>query len=99
LSRFFNSPAGKRQAVSAKHGLAQQHLNVGAVKRTLIPVPPLEEQEEIDEALSTVDQKLAIHVSKHAALVALFRTVLYQLMTAQLQVHNLDPCAMTAIEE
>ena len=33
LSRFFNSSAGKNQSVSAKHGLAQQHLNVAAIKR------------------------------------------------------------------
>ncbi len=90
LSRFFNSDAGKRQAVSAKHGLAQQHLNVGAVKRTLIPVPPLDEQREIDNALATVERKLALHLSKHAALTALFRTLLHQLMTAQIRVHDLD---------
>ncbi len=88
LSRFFNSDAGKRQAVSAKHGLAQQHLNVGAVKRTLIPVPPLYEQREIDNALATIEQKLSLHVSKHAALTALFRTLLHQLMTAEIRVHT-----------
>lgn len=90
LSRFFNSDAGKRQAVSAKHGLAQQHLNVGAVKRTLIPVPPLDEQGEIDKSLATVERKIALHMSKHAAFTALFRTMLHQLMTAQLRVHNLN---------
>ncbi|MBI3247977.1 MAG: restriction endonuclease subunit S [Deltaproteobacteria bacterium] len=90
LSRFFNSDAGKRQALSAKHGLAQQHLNVGAVKRTLIPVPQLGEQREIDAALAIVERKLALHMSKHAALTALFRTLLHQLMTAEVRVHDVD---------
>ena len=52
LSRFFNAPAGKRQAVGSTHGLAQQHLNVAAVKRTRIPVASLEEQDEIDVRFS-----------------------------------------------
>ena len=97
LSRFFNSDAGKRQALSAKHGLAQQHLNVGAVKRTLIPVPQLDEQREIDAALAIVERKLALHMSKHAALTALFRTLLHQLMTAQLRVYDLDSPELGAV--
>jgi type I restriction enzyme S subunit len=90
LSRFFNSPSGKSQAVAAKHGLAQQHLNVGAVKKVRVPVPPLKEQDEIENALATVQSKLAHHRRKHATLSALFRTLLHQLMTAQLRVHDLE---------
>lgn len=90
LSRFFNTPAGKRQAVAAKHGLAQQHLNVAAVKRTQIPVPSLEEQTEIDAAMETVQRKLALIEARKNALTSLFRTLLHQLMTAQLRVSDLD---------
>ncbi len=90
LSRFFNSEAGKRQAVSAKHGLAQQHLNVGAVKRTLIPVPPLDEQQEMDHSLATVERKITLHARKHVALTSLFCTLLHQLMTAQVRIDKLD---------
>jgi len=90
LGRFFNSPAGKNQAVAEKHGLAQQHLNVSAVKRTLIPVSPFEEQEEIDTALGTVQQKIGLINAKKNALATLFHTLLHHLMTAQLRVHDLD---------
>jgi len=90
LSRYFNAPAGKSQAVAAKHGLAQQHLNVSAVKRTLVPVPSLEEQDEIDSALATVQRKIALITAKKDTLTALFRTLLHQLMTAQIRVHDLD---------
>ncbi len=60
------------------------------MKRTLIPVPSLDEQREIDDALATIERKLGLHVSKHAALTALFRTLLHQLMTAQIRVHDVD---------
>ena len=90
LSRYFNAPAGKSQAVAAKHGLAQQHLNVSAVKRTLVPVPSLEEQDEIDSELATVQRKIALITAKKDILTALFRTLMHQLMTAQIRVHDLD---------
>ncbi len=90
LSRFFNSPAGRQQAVAAKHGLAQQHLNVGAVKKTLVPLPNLAEQAEIDLTLETLDQKLRLATARKRTLEDLFRTLLHQLMTAQIRVHDLD---------
>jgi hypothetical protein len=40
--------------------------------------------------LDLVDRKLKLHERKHAALTALFRTLLHQLMTAQIRVHDLD---------
>ena len=86
LSRYFNSPGGKAQAVAAKHGLAQQHLNVGAVKRVNVPLPSLDEQAEIDDSLATVQTKLLQHRYKHATLTALFHALLQQLMTAQIRI-------------
>ena len=90
LSRFFNAPAGKRQAVGSTHGLAQQHLNVAAVKRTRFPVASLEEQDEIDVALATVQRKVALIEARKENLTDLFRTLLHQLMTAQIRVNDLD---------
>ena len=89
LSRFFNAPAGKSQAVASKHGLAQQHLNVSAVKRTLVPVPSLVEQDEIDSVLATVQRKIALISAKKETLADLFRSLLHQLMTAQIRVNDL----------
>ena len=97
LSRFFNSSAGKSQAMAAKHGLAQQHLNVGAVKRVQVPVPTLEEQREIVAALATLDAKRALHGRSAGAHRSLFRTLLHQLMTAQIRVHDLDLSALDSV--
>ena len=90
LSRFFNSESGRQQALNAKTGLAQQHLNVGAVKRTKVPFPPLDEQHEIADILQTVDRKIDIHESKKRSLQDLFKTMLHELMTAQIRVNDLD---------
>jgi len=90
LSRFFNSNAGKRQTVAAKHGLAQQHLNVGAVKRTLVPIPKLDEQDDVNLVLSAVDRRIQIARSRESLLKDLYHTLLHQLMTAQIRVHDLD---------
>jgi type I restriction enzyme, S subunit len=90
LSRFFNAPAGKRQALAAKHGLAQQHLNVAAVKRTLVPIPSLKEQDDIDSALASIQRKLLLITARKKTLNDLFRTLLHQLMTAQIRIHDLD---------
>jgi type I restriction enzyme S subunit len=55
-----------------------------------IPLPSPEEQDEIVTNVDCLDRKLAVHRGKHAALTALFRTLLHQLMTAQIRVHDLD---------
>ncbi|MEQ9369365.1 MAG: type I restriction-modification system subunit M N-terminal domain-containing protein [Coleofasciculus chthonoplastes F3-SA18-01] len=95
LSRFFNSPVGKSQALSAKHGLAQQHLNVGAVKNVIVPKPPtLEEQNEVVRILEEVDRKIRICQAKKTLIQDLFRTLLNQLMTAKIRVDDLDLSAL-----
>ncbi len=66
------------------------HLPEVQLKILLLPVPSKDEQDGIVECLNGTDKKNAIHQRKHAALTALFRTLLHQLMTAQIRVHDLD---------
>jgi type I restriction enzyme S subunit len=57
----------------------------------LIPVPPdIKEQQEIAAAISSIDAKIDLHRHRQASLSDLFRTLLHQLMTAQIRVHDLD---------
>jgi len=58
LSRFINSPAGRKQVLQGQGGLAQQHFNVGEVCKMLIPVPPVDEQQEISDVLITTDTEI-----------------------------------------
>jgi type I restriction enzyme S subunit len=83
LSRYFNSSGGKRQVLASKTGLAQKHLNVGAVKRTLVPLPSLPEQRKIACILSATDRKIEAEEQRKAALQVLFKSMLYQLMTGR----------------
>ena len=64
-------------------------MNVGAVKRSRIPLPPLHTQKEIADILTAVDRKLEAEENRKKALEELFRTLLAQLMTAKLRVPTL----------
>jgi type I restriction enzyme S subunit len=66
-------------------------LNKKDLVPVLIPLPSnIDEQREIAAAISCVDSKLRCHQRKYASLTDLFRTLLHQLMTAQIRVHDLD---------
>ena len=66
------------------------NINTGTLKTVLLPLPSAEEQADIVFRLDLVESKLRLHQRKHAALTALFRTLLHQLMTAKIRVHDLD---------
>lgn len=95
LSRFLNSGFGKSQALSNSHGLAQQHLNVGAVRRLKVPAPPTrDEQLEIVAILDAIDRKIDLHRRKRAVLDELFKALLHKLMTGEIRVADLDLSAI-----
>lgn len=58
LAEFLNSSIGKRQILNSQGGLAQKHLNVGAVRLLKLPLPPLPEQKKIAEILGTWDRAI-----------------------------------------
>ena len=66
------------------------NINSGTLKRVMLPLPNISEQTEIVDDLNLAERKLSLHHRKHAALTALFRTLLHQLITAQIRVHALD---------
>ncbi len=90
ISRFLNSAQGRMQSLRSSYGLAQQHLNVGAVRDVRIPLPALAEQHEVATALQTIDRKLAHHERKRDTLQELFKTLLHDLMSGRIRVHELD---------
>ena len=65
------------------------NINSGTLKRMLLPLPRLDEQKEIVCQLDLLERKLKLHKAKHSVLNNLFRTLLHQLMTAQLRVNDL----------
>ncbi len=89
LSRFFNTDAAKIQVQAGKTGLAQQHLNVSAAQKIQLPLPPVNQQDEIVSILELLDSKRRIAASTRGALKDLFRTLLHNLMTAKIRTNEI----------
>ncbi|MCC7165480.1 MAG: restriction endonuclease subunit S [Anaerolineae bacterium] len=64
----------------------QKNINLQFLRPWPTPKPPLSEQREIARILATVDKKIENEEKRKAALEALFKTMLQQLMTAQIRV-------------
>ena len=70
-------------------GAIMPNLNNTVLRSMPVFFPSIELQTSIADCLDAIEQKMAIHQRKHDALADLFRTLLQQLMTAQIRVHNL----------
>ncbi len=91
LNHYFNWEETQVRLKSiATRAVSQSNISATRLRGFLVPMPKPDEQEEIVEKVDCLDQKLSVHARKHAALTALFRTLLHNLMTAQLRVHELD---------
>lgn len=76
---------------SLGHGANQKNLSADILKTVQIAFPrDTNEQDEIVASLSTLDDKLSLAERKRAYYAELFKTLLHQLMTAQVRVHDLD---------
>jgi type I restriction enzyme, S subunit len=65
-------------------------IDQGTVENIPIPLPDINQQHDISSALRTVREKLDLHRRKHRSLTYLLRTLLHQLMTAQIRVSELE---------
>jgi type I restriction enzyme, S subunit len=65
-------------------------LNKKNVEPIVFPKPAKHEQREIAAILQNVDRKIEIHESKKRSLQELFKTMLHELMTAQIRVSDLE---------
>lgn len=54
LSMFFNSAAGLRQSAQFAQGTTRMRLNLGNIRRMVIPVPPMAEQESFVASMMSV---------------------------------------------
>jgi type I restriction enzyme S subunit len=58
LSFFMNSDAAKRQVTGLQGGLAQQHLNVGEMRKLKVPQPAVHVQDEVVETLKSASDRV-----------------------------------------
>ena len=78
------------RSVSQAGGSTKGALTCGYLKTYPVPVPSLGEQREIANVFAALDRKEKVHEHKRQSIFDLFRTLLHQLMTAQIRVHDLD---------
>lgn len=71
-------------------------LNQNKLNKLLIPTPPLSEQYQIAEILTTVDDKLGVLVEKKTHYQTLKKGLMQQLLTGQRRVRVADPVAVEA---
>ena len=70
--------------------IARANISLSDINNFLVPKADIDEQEEIVKYLEIIDQRISFHTHKQQKFEKLFRTLLHQLMTAQIRVHDLD---------
>jgi type I restriction enzyme S subunit len=89
VSQFCATREYWRQIEATKGNNLKGGINSSILRRLQVPLPPAkEEQMEIAEAFRPLDDKTMYARMKRAALGDLFRTLLHQLMTAQIRVND-----------
>ncbi len=78
------------RSVGQAGGSTKGALTCGYIKTYPVPVPAKDEQREIASIFVVLDEKERNHARKKEELEELFRTLLHQLMTAQIRVNELD---------
>ena len=76
--------------VGAGGGSTKGALTCSFLRGLPIPVPPMDEQQEIVAVLDAIDRKIDLHHRKRTALDDLFKALLHKLMTGEIRVADLD---------
>jgi type I restriction enzyme S subunit len=87
---YFQTRYQHLRSVSQAGGSTKGALTCGYLKTYPVPMPLPEEQREIADMFTALEQKEQVHIRKRQTLTDLFRTLLHQLMIAQICVHDLD---------
>jgi type I restriction enzyme S subunit len=87
LFHYLLKPEFRKYLASKMEGsTGRKRLPKEVLFNTLIPLPPLDEQQKIANILTTIDQKIQAEEKKKEALQNLFKTLLQQLMTGKIRV-------------
>ena len=95
LSRFVNSDRGRAAVAERRGGLAQQHFNVGAMKAMLVPIPGLEEQDEICRVLRSAARRRQSETAFSRSLLSLKSALMSVLLIGEIRVTNADAARPT----
>ncbi len=84
------------QAISYQNRTGIPKINRTQLGATLLPLPPITEQEHVSQILSAVDQKIKVEENRKRTLEVFFKTLLHNLMTGKLRVADLN---LSTVEE
>ena len=76
--------------VGAGGGSTKGALTCSFLRALPVPVPPMDEQQDIVAILEAIDHKIDLHLRKRAALDDLFKALLHKLMTGQTRVADFN---------
>ena len=96
---YLLSPIGQQQMFFQKKDIARANLSLLDLRSFKVPVPSPEETAEITKIFDGVERKIEICERRKVALTDLFRTLLHQLMTAQIRVHDLGFADLPGLPE
>jgi type I restriction enzyme S subunit len=74
----------------SRRAVNQANFNANELAELQIPLPELDEQERIDQMLSGAERKIKTGEQRKAALQALFKAMLHQLMTGQIRLRDVE---------
>ena len=95
LNHYFNWEAVQARLKGiASRAVSQSNISASRLRGFLVPIPSPEEQDEIIRCLDQADRMRSVRQRQLSVLQGLFRTVLHQLMTAEIRVHDLDLSAL-----
>lgn len=80
-----------------REGVAVPTLNRNTLRSLLVPLPTLVDQKSISELLTLVDSRSESASRRMTLYQDLFRTLLHQLMTGQIQVNDLDVLVLDGV--
>ncbi len=91
LNHYLNWDESQRRLKSiALRAVSQSNISATRLRTFQVPIPSLQEQIEINVCIDRVIEKIKIHQHKKKMLLELFRTLIHQLMTAQIRVHEIE---------
>ncbi len=85
LYHLFNTPEIRKRISMTASGSKVRHTSPSKIREVCVALPPLEEQRLSFEILECVDKSIDVAKRKQTVLNELFRTLLHQLMSVQLE--------------
>jgi type I restriction enzyme S subunit len=90
LTYYSLSPRGKDALIARSKTTTMTTINQSGLASVSVPLPPLREQQDIAQSMEVVEGKIAAEEQRKAALGALFKSMLSQLMTGQIRLKDVE---------